>query len=369
MKKSTFLIPLVILIFLISGCDSNHSTPQQETTDSTGQALQETQDSLSNTNYGQDTTPEQVSAALPGEDEKHKKGGVTINLREPTPEEKAQKEAALKNASKDDLRFKILYSGTGPKGPDDPAAEALFSSGAKKAKAGDYPGAIEDFSKSLQLVKNANTYLKRGYANYLLKNYREAIKDYTSAIRLVDSYEMAFYLRAMAKYDLNDYWGMIPDLDTVLELKHRNPEAFNYRAAAKYLLRDMKGALEDYSQVIVFNPDYKDVYNNRGIVKFQLDDLAGAIADYTEQIKRTPNHAAAYNNRGAARLRQKEYKAAIEDFNQAVALKDGYGEAYDNRGLARYSLHDQDGACKDWQRALSLGFTKSAEKLNKYCGK
>ena len=71
-----------------------------------------------------------------------------------------------------------------PLGPQETRAKALYDEGAKKGKAGDYNGAIADFSKSLDVVKNASTYVKRGWAYQMVGNFASAIQDANEALKL-----------------------------------------------------------------------------------------------------------------------------------------------------------------------------------------
>ncbi len=62
---------------------------------------------------------------------------------------------------------------------------------------GDFKNAIENINKSLELKNDWETpYFYRGVANEALKNYDEAILDYTKSINLNDKMTDAYYNRA-----------------------------------------------------------------------------------------------------------------------------------------------------------------------------
>ena len=64
----------------------------------------------------------------------------------------------------------------------------------------DYPGAIEDYSKAIELdPTNALAYNNRGLIKKTLENYEGAIEDYTKAIKLNESYAVAYFNRGNAK--------------------------------------------------------------------------------------------------------------------------------------------------------------------------
>ena len=54
-------------------------------------------------------------------------------------------------------------------------------------------------------MKDSNAYLNKGSANFRLRNYEEAIKDYSKAIELNPSNGLYYYNRGNAKNILGKY--------------------------------------------------------------------------------------------------------------------------------------------------------------------
>ncbi len=134
----------------------------------------------------------------------------------------------------------------GQASPDNNEAKKYLSTGDIKFKTGDNTGAIQDFTRAIELdPEYAEAYLDRGVAKKKLGNYKEAINDYTKAIELNPEYASAYNNRANAEYSLNDY----------------------------------SGAVKDYDEAIKINPDYAEAYYNCGVVKDKLGDRQGAIED------------------------------------------------------------------------------------------
>jgi tetratricopeptide (TPR) repeat protein len=251
--------------------------------------------------------------------------------------------------------------------PEEVRAMNFFTEGSKKGKAGDYTGAIAEFTKSLDLVKNPNCFVKRGYAYFMLGNYGAAINDETEALRLQDTYMLAYFTRGLCRYETGDYKGAKQDLETFLAKDRTNVIAFNYMAAISFMNQDYKGALENYDEVVRLDPKYPDIYTNRGMMRHYNQDFNGAIQDYNEGLKIDPKNSTAYNNRGAAKMMLKDLDAALVDFNKAVSLNDKYADAYDNRGRVKQALGDNAGACADWQLAYSNGLEASRDLILKFC--
>ncbi|MEI7725378.1 MAG: tetratricopeptide repeat protein, partial [Bacteroidota bacterium] len=115
--------------------------------------------------------------------------------------------------------------------PDEIKALNFFNDGSKKGKAGDFEGAIQDFTRSLDLNKGVATYVKRGNAYLMLGNYGAAINDATEALKLQGSFTMAYFVRGIARFETGDYKGSKEDFDFFLDKDRSNAIAFNYMAA------------------------------------------------------------------------------------------------------------------------------------------
>jgi Flp pilus assembly protein TadD len=100
----------------------------------------------------------------------------------------------------------------------------------------------------LKNSKSAELYNNRGLAYLNLKQYNQAVKDFSQAIRL----------------------------------KPKDAAAYNNRGNAYYEMLKYDMAEVDFNQSIVLKPDYANAYLNRGLVHYQLDNNAKACADLTK---------------------------------------------------------------------------------------
>ena len=86
--------------------------------------------------------------------------------------------------------------------------ENFYKSGNKKFDENDYQGAIDDFSKAIELdPQNVELeYTYRARAKFSLGDYQGAIDDYTKAIELdSENGELEYASRGRAKYFLKDF--------------------------------------------------------------------------------------------------------------------------------------------------------------------
>ena len=178
---------------------------------------------------------------------------------------------------------------------EDEETEKHFNQGLNKAKAGDYYGAINDYTKALMISPNfANAYYDRGISKHNLKDYNGAISDYTKAIELNPNFANAYNNRGLSKHNLKDYNGAISDYTKAIELNPNNALAYYNRGISKDDLKDYYGSISDYTKVIELNPNDVDAYVNRGASKEILGDLNGACADWKKAAELGDTDAAGW---------------------------------------------------------------------------
>jgi tetratricopeptide (TPR) repeat protein len=186
--------------------------------------------------------------------------------------------------------------------------------------------------------QTARGYFTSGIRKQSKSDYEGAIQDFTKAIELNPNYAKAYGNRGNAKQTLGDFKGAIEDYNKVLELKPNDALAYVNRGKAKWQLRDFKGSVEDYNWAIKVNPKYADAYYARANAKQHLGDARGAIEDYNKVLELNPNHPYAHYNRGSLKQHLGDDRGAIEDFNKALEVNPNHPYAYGARKSSKRNL-------------------------------
>ena len=265
--------------------------------------------------------------------------------------------------------LKVLITTDGPaqpssRGKQSISADTYFKWGNEKVSLGDYREAIVDFSQAIRLKPDDAVYhFARGFAKAGLRQHTAAIDDYDAAIRLEPDAANTYYNRGVVKADLEQYTAAINDYDTAILLKPDYANAYYKRGNAKENLGQHAAAINDYDTAILFKDDYTEAYLNRGAVKGKLGEHAAAIDDFDTVIQRNPDYANAYYNRGNAKYNLGQHAATINDYDIAILRNSDYAKAYYNRGIAEYMQRTPRTALLDFHTALTLAEQTGDEHL------
>jgi tetratricopeptide (TPR) repeat protein len=121
--------------------------------------------------------------------------------------------------------------------------------------------------------------------------YRKSLPYYGKAISLDSNFEAAYSERAEALSSLKEYAEAVKDYTVVLSLNPKNDAAYNDRGLAYFYSGEYPQAISDFSHALPFQVAHHDSY---------LDNL--------------------YQNRANAYSKLREYRLAIEDYSSAIAL-------------------------------------------------
>ncbi|MDE0396639.1 MAG: tetratricopeptide repeat protein [Candidatus Poribacteria bacterium] len=174
-----------------------------------------------------------------------------------------------------------------------------------KQKLGDYTGAIEDYNQIIKKLKDGSftyqtytehglttttitpddsyvyyVYNSRGWAKREQGDHTGAMEDFTRAIELKPDNTYAYNNRGWTKREQGDYTGAMEDFTRAIKLKPDDAYGYNNRAGVKHELGDYKGAIEDYTQAIKLNPDDPNAYQLRGHSKQALGQQEAAEIDF-----------------------------------------------------------------------------------------
>ena len=256
-------------------------------------------------------------------------------------------------------------------------ATEYYSEGNKKLYIKDYEGAIENYSKAIDLSsKFADAYFNRGIAYVRINEYNKGIDDFTKVISLDSSSFDVFFHRAYSNFQLNNWERCIDDCNKAILINPNYGIAYSYRGVAKYQLGNQSGGCLDCDTAIFLSKDSsskKFCFYNRGYIKKANSNFKSAIYDFSEAIALdTSFYILSYINRAKCKEELQDYIGAIDDYSSIINKFPEIYLLYIDRANVKLKLNDKIGACEDFQKA-QFWDTRNDEKnlaklIKKNCG-
>jgi tetratricopeptide (TPR) repeat protein len=142
--------------------------------------------------------------------------------------------------------------------------------------------------------KSHQDYYVRAVAKALEKDYQGAVEDYTKAIELNPQFVEAYIKRGATLYKMGDGRGALKDCSEALRINPNLSEAYYYQGRARYRLGYTQAAIDAYTAAIAKEPDFAQAYYHRGLANNDLKELTDAAEDlqkaaglFSEQGDRT----------------------------------------------------------------------------------
>lgn len=204
-------------------------------------------------------------------------------------------------------------------------AEAHFNRGNDRYENNQPDGAMDDFTKAMDINPAYSTaYMNRSLL-YLERNENQkALDDYNRYMELVSPVD--------AKGNL---------LNSMLSDSHRHRGVIHFKMA----LYDK--ALHDFNIAIEYDPLSFDSYMNRALTYMQLGMCERAVQDFTLCHRSAPGNSDILNNRGVCYLRLNNLQSALEDFKRAILINDKNPSYYVNRAMVYQKMGRQAEAKQD----------------------
>jgi tetratricopeptide (TPR) repeat protein len=182
----------------------------------------------------------------------------------------------------------------------------------------------------------AQDHFDRGHEALRDGNARDAIEEFTRAIKLRPDIAAGYRYRAIAHRAVNDRPSAIADFSEAIAQSPHDAQLYAERASEFLKQQRFDLAIADCNEAIRLDPGRGDVIGIRAAAHGRRGDTAAALADYETALTADSERAFEYLcSRGRLYLELKDYNAAIRDASAAVTLKDDHLPAYELRALAR----------------------------------
>ena len=227
------------------------------------------------------------------------------------------------------------------------AATQAFLKGRALVEKGEQEQAKELLDQAIEkFERHAQAYERRGYINYRLKNFKDALYDFSKSIGIYD----------------------------------RFPDAYVGRAAVKMVLGDFQAAIQDLQLAINFSIPHQPIFWQARRMKGECHLKAGEYDKAIFELKlvtnrpfgpKDPNYSwrkKAFTNYGKALLECGDFAESVKAFDTALSIADQPekspldAESLVLRGIARQKA-GETGFANDWKEAAGMGSERAASLL------
>ncbi|HXW50661.1 MAG TPA: hypothetical protein VEJ41_01620 [Candidatus Acidoferrales bacterium] len=242
------------------------------------------------------------------------------------------------------------------------AAEAAFAQGRAAQSRNDFAAAVVQYNIAAKtLPADPRLSYDRGVSYYNLKQYAQADKDLTDALRMANAgdkrlppnfVKAAYYFRGLSRIQEANWSGAKDDLRLAVVAYPKSWLAWDSLGYARAALNDYANAIPDYNRGLQIYANDAIDHNNRGLAFYHTGRQAAAQADFTRAIHLSPRWGLPYQNRGQSYFAARDYRDAQRDFTSAIArIPKAWAWAY--RCEARENLGELKAALSDCNRALA----------------
>lgn len=215
----------------------------------------------------------------------------------------------------------------------------------------------------------ANDFANRGYAFFMLQEYKAARSDFRKAFEMDTTSALYAFNLARVEDALYKWKEARAHYTNAIKLKPDYTEAYTKRGQILLMQEQFSAAIMDFDSALKYRQNDGLLLLYRGMALTSLKQYKEAIALFDRCIRLKSNMASAYFNRGLVRFQQRDYRNAQADLDSAIMINPYMEIAYYNRALCKMELAPKGypTACDDFQKAVSLGFMEALSYLKKYC--
>lgn len=204
--------------------------------------------------------------------------------------------------------------------PNDPFTEQ----GIQAFQSGDFGKAVELIGKALANPNydNPDGYITRGRAYYALKQYSQAIADFTSAVRFAPAGAKIYLYRAYAYEKMKNNAKALADYNTAIQLDDGDVWPYRSRAMIYIAQKKYPEAMKDLDQAIQLADDSAATYNNRCWLKYLLKQYDEALPDCDKALGMEPDNASYLESRAFVFRALGQPDKALADFERILTLSE-----------------------------------------------
>lgn len=199
-------------------------------------------------------------------------------------------------------------------------AEAHTNLGAVYQKLGDYPKALQEYSKAKSLnPKNLTTRFNIGTLYQIQKEYNLAINAYDEVLQFNPNDESARFYKAQCFSELKQFDKAANEYKKLLEINPNNTEAKNLMLEAMRQVASPEEMLDQYETAANFGAIDANMVYNYAYELHKAGKLDEAITNYQKAISLDPKNPNSYINLAQTYKQKNNFDMALTVITEGLA--------------------------------------------------
>ena len=187
-----------------------------------------------------------------------------------------------------------------------------------------------------------------------LKKYKDAISDYTMALKYDPMNRGLWHNRALCNIRDENYDAALAQIDTMLTRWKKQSTLYLMQADIYMQKKDTTAAVEALDKGLEIDPYDGQAWSARSVISLSRSEWKEAEGMLDKAIHLLPKHANNYINRALARCNQNNLRGAMSDYDKALEIEPNNFLGHYNRGLLRSEVGDDNRAITDFDFVLGL---------------
>ena len=232
---------------------------------------------------------------------------------------------------------------------------ALFNLGRLREAVTEYSMAIREG------VADYTLYRDRGFVYYLLEEWDDCIEDLNVAIRHDTSDAITHYYLGQSYLSTGDVEKGLKHVDKAIELEPNDPFFIGGRGQYYTDAGEWQKAIDDLNVAIEADPNDAKNWRCRGVSYWHIGNREQALQDMSKAIEKDPHLASFYSLRAHMYLqfsgvekRLELLNMALEDLNTAIELEPHSALYHHSRAMVYRYLDDVESAIEDYTESIAL---------------
>jgi tetratricopeptide (TPR) repeat protein len=167
---------------------------------------------------------------------------------------------------------------------------------------------------------DARLYVARGDALFQLHNFTAASDDYSTAIRLDDGQDLAWFGRGMARGRAGQIRAGIADLSVYLTRHPDSSRGYTKRGVRYIWLGELDQARQDLSRAVALDVSNAEAHDDLGVLYAQQQQYEMAAQQFQASIRHDPSYQKAHHNLALVYHLTRQDSAALSKVEDALRL-------------------------------------------------